>query len=592
MINERKTPIIKFVDKDGPSISFDKSMKFLIKASIQYDAKFSEVFSTFTEWNRQQIRSVLLLRSKKYTACFAEVKDKLSYLNKKSKHGKYKCFVREIRIPTNQIPFHSKIYLPLKNNIRLDEKQSLESMIGPNSLMEVCPKQDYILFEISNKKLSYLNDLRYGSLSKLKFMIKQFQENYGYSLDNMRTMSALLNINNMTTAYYWLGRTKNLLENVGSEKEQKIYSKKYIKFFCNICHLYACNYHFLTNDDILADSEDSSSYSYYDNFYILPKKQIYYQNFKDFAFSWVHSYRCPKTAESTCFRALKEDVDIESVEKINLQKFEMELIKHCLNYNMINPCFIYLLLKNKEGYKRPCAVFFLYIMQNKLIKRRDEYIKTLKSNVEIENKNLQLQKKNNSVISRKTLKNKIWKRNQEFMEFIPCFHDGLCTEANCYCIKNFGNCEKYCGCSSFCEYLVKGCNCSGGICDNNCECLQNHRECDPEFCVRCGSKYNRRIVEKHGIKVMVCANTNLTYGIKRRLLVGKSKICDGLGIFSGERFKKNEFLGEYVGEMLNFEEAEKRGRIYALMNVYYLFTLTKNIVIANKRKVKILFFPF
>lgn len=578
MLCERNVSEIKFVDKDGPTISFEKSMKFLLLTSVQYDIKFSDTFSSFAKWNKQQIHSSLILRNRKYATCYAEIKDKLSYLSKKSKSNKYKSFIREIKLTSSQIPCRSKIYLPLKNNVRLDEKQSLESMIGPNSLLEVCPKQDYDLFEMSNKKLSFLSELQFGSLNKLKFMIKQFQENYGYSLDNMRTMSALLNIKNMTAAYYWLGMSKILFENTESEKKRKIYSKKYIKFFCNICHIYACNYHFLANDDILADNEDSSSYSYYDNFYILPKKQIYYQNFKDFAFSWVHSYRCPKTAESTCFRALKEDVDIENVEKINLQKFEMELIKHCLNYNMINPCFIHLLLKNNEGYKRPCAVFFIYIMQNKLIKRRDEYLKNLKATVDIENKNLQLQKKNNSLISRKSLKNKIWKKNQEFMEFIPCFHDGICTEANCYCIKNFGNCEKYCGCSSFCEYLAKGCNCSGGICGNNCECLQNHRECDPEFCVRCGSKYNKKIVEKVGLKLPTCGNTSLTYGVKRRLLVGKSNICDGLGIFAGERFKKNEFLGEYVGEMLNFEEAEKRGRIYALMNVYYLFTLTKNIV--------------
>ena len=36
----------------------------------------------------------------------------------------------------------------------------------------------------------------------------------------------------------------------------------------------------------------------------------------------------------------------------------------------------------------------------------------------------------------------------------------------------------------------------------------------------------------------------MMYNIKRRLLVGKSTICDGLGLYAGEYFKRDDFVGK------------------------------------------------
>ena len=44
----------------------------------------------------------------------------------------------------------------------------------------------------------------------------------------------------------------------------------------------------------------------------------------------------------------------------------------------------------------------------------------------------------------------------------------------------------------------------------------------------------------------------MMYNVKRRLLVGKSTICDGLGLYAGELLKKDDFVGEYIGEILTY----------------------------------------
>jgi len=86
---------------------------------------------------------------------------------------------------------------------------------------------------------------------------------------------------------------------------------------------------------------------------------------------------------------------------------------------------------------------------------------------------------------------------------------------------------------------------------------------------------NLKIVVGRKLKVAYCPNTNITYRYKPRILLGKSKICDGLGIFAGQHFKKNDFIGEYVGEVISKEEGEKREIVFDAINMSYIFNLTK-----------------
>lgn len=53
--------------------------------------------------------------------------------------------------------------------------------------------------------------------------------------------------------------------------------------------------------------------------------------------------------------------------------------------------------------------------------------------------------------------------------------------------------------------------------------------------------------------------------------VAKSQVA-GLGLFVAEDVKKDSLLGEYVGEIISQEEAERRGRVYDAIGVSYTFS--------------------
>ena len=46
---------------------------------------------------------------------------------------------------------------------------------------------------------------------------------------------------------------------------------------------------------------------------------------------------------------------------------------------------------------------------------------------------------------------------------------------------------------------------------------------------------------------------------------------------------KNDYLGEYTGELVSHREADKRGKIYDLANSSYLFDLNDQVRGADKR---------
>ena len=50
----------------------------------------------------------------------------------------------------------------------------------------------------------------------------------------------------------------------------------------------------------------------------------------------------------------------------------------------------------------------------------------------------------------------------------------------------------------------------------------------------------------------------------------------GLGLFVGENIKKDGFLGEYKGEIVSNEEAERRGKLYDKRGVSFLFNLNES----------------
>ncbi|KAK9453029.1 hypothetical protein V1511DRAFT_506318 [Dipodascopsis uninucleata] len=159
----------------------------------------------------------------------------------------------------------------------------------------------------------------------------------------------------------------------------------------------------------------------------------------------------------------------------------------------------------------------------------------------------------------------------------PCMHSGQCEETNCACVVNKVFCEKACACPQSCPRRWRGCRCTTSRCRTSaCECYKWNRECDPDLCRSCGADEildpkNRDIVE---IK-RFCKNVNLQRGLGKRVIVGPSAVS-GWGLFLGEPMNQDDFLGEYKGELISQDEAERRGKIYDKRGVSFLFESSKD----------------
>lgn len=118
-------------------------------------------------------------------------------------------------------------------------------------------------------------------------------------------------------------------------------------------------------------------------------------------------------------------------------------------------------------------------------------------------------------------KKKNFQKNNELPTFEPCFHKGPCGDENseCPCWVGRHICEKFCCCNEMCKIQFNGCNCKKGCSRSDsktkCSCILNSRECDPDLCkCQCTS---------HPLEnELSCQNTMVTFGVNRRLLLGKS----------------------------------------------------------------------
>uniref|UniRef100_A0A7N0TA79 SET domain-containing protein n=1 Tax=Kalanchoe fedtschenkoi TaxID=63787 RepID=A0A7N0TA79_KALFE len=80
-----------------------------------------------------------------------------------------------------------------------------------------------------------------------------------------------------------------------------------------------------------------------------------------------------------------------------------------------------------------------------------------------------------------------------------------------------------------------------------------------------------------------CRNMKLLLKQQQRVLLGRSDV-EGWGAFLKNTVSKNEFLGEYTGELISHREADKRGKIYDRENSSFLFNLNDQFVLDAFRK--------
>ncbi|VFQ58374.1 unnamed protein product [Cuscuta campestris] len=157
---------------------------------------------------------------------------------------------------------------------------------------------------------------------------------------------------------------------------------------------------------------------------------------------------------------------------------------------------------------------------------------------------------------------------------------------NCPCTMKSGSCEKFCGCSKNCPIRFRGCHCSKSQCTtDDCPCYAARRECDPDICHNCLVGCGDGSIGFHPQRVSnhQCMNMKLLLRQHQKVLLGRSDIA-GWGAFLKNSVKKNDFIGEYTGEVISHFEADKRGKVYDRENYSFLFNLNDMLVVDAYRK--------
>lgn len=174
----------------------------------------------------------------------------------------------------------------------------------------------------------------------------------------------------------------------------------------------------------------------------------------------------------------------------------------------------------------------------------------------------------------------------------PCSHEGVCSLQNCSCVKAGILCEKWCRCTaSTCAYKFTGCAChsAGKSChskqkDRPCVCVQLNRECDPELCVTCGAldQADPAHAKSSPLHEFGCQNCELQRGLSKNLVLGQSQLDGvGYGLFTAESIPQDDFVIEYMGELITHDEGvrreARRGDVFDEdSNISYVFTLLEN----------------
>ncbi|KAI9743592.1 MAG: hypothetical protein M1818_002907 [Claussenomyces sp. TS43310] len=169
-----------------------------------------------------------------------------------------------------------------------------------------------------------------------------------------------------------------------------------------------------------------------------------------------------------------------------------------------------------------------------------------------------------------------------------CSHPGLaCASAGHECSCQEANilCEpRLCECPPSCHMRFTGCACGLSAlqaCSDRykCPCRALNRECDPDLCLSCCAAEARDPQQGHSQQKLakLCRNVALQRGVAKQLGLGESTVAGiGFGAFVMEPVAKHDFIAEYVGEVINRNEAEARGCIYDQKKASFIFSLSRD----------------
>lgn len=84
---------------------------------------------------------------------------------------------------------------------------------------------------------------------------------------------------------------------------------------------------------------------------------------------------------------------------------------------------------------------------------------------------------------------------------------------------------------------------------------------------------------------VACQNRSMSLSKQKHVRMGRStQNASTWGLFVDEFVGKDEFIIEYIGEMVTQEEADRRGAVYDEVDRSYLFNLDTKTVIDSTRK--------
>ncbi|CAN8311003.1 unnamed protein product [Cochlearia groenlandica] len=252
-----------------------------------------------------------------------------------------------------------------------------------------------------------------------------------------------------------------------------------------------------------------------------------------------------------------------------------------------NSCFI---TKNLLPEFKTCLEVYNYMREQDQSTMLSEHNETAKTNKKASK---EVSRKKHKLVRKKVrlqknacyppaLRNARKEKNKTYKLYTPCTCDPICGD-QCPCLSNGNCCEKFCGCPQNCKNRFGGCNCAKGQCINRqCPCFAANRECDPDLCRSCSLSCGDGSLGETS-QTSQCKNMKFLLKIQKRIIIARSDV-QGWGAFAKHAVKKNEYLGEYTGELISHEEADERTRADAKLAFSYLFTLNDQLVIDARRK--------